>query len=276
MTTVSAISVFNGVIASNGKMPDGDRRTTFRGSLRMSDQNSVPDPLYGSYLRFKEWNDSHDKSAHRVFQKELAPLKLQADARVLELGFGEGRFLDFARDQGYKVTGIEIIPELVAAAEKSGHDVILGGLDVLEKLTDSFDLIVALDVIEHLDRDELNTLFRQCARLLRPGGSVFLRCPNGSSPFSLGHQNSDLTHRSFLTDGSIRQVAEPFGLEVVTARNPLRVLPDGLMAQARRRAVYLLRDLIETAIGYAYFGRRCPLDPNLVIVIKRKADLPLR
>lgn len=240
----------------------------------MSEQNSVPDPLYGSYLRFKEWNDTHDKSAHRIFQMELASLDLQAGARVLELGFGEGRFLDFAKDEGYTVTGIEIIPELVAAAEKRGHDVILGGLDVLGKLTDRYDLVVALDVIEHLDRDELKTLFQQCAVLLRPGGSVFLRCPNGSSPFSLGHQNSDLTHRSFLTDGSIRQVAEPFGLRVVAARNPLRHLPDGLMARARRRAVYLLRDLIETAIGYAYFGRRCPLDPNLVVVIKRAADVP--
>ncbi len=234
----------------------------------MTDQNSVPDPLYGSYLHFKNWSDP-DKSAHRFFQMEIAPLKLRPGAQILELGFGEGRFLDFAKDSGYKVTGVEIIPELVASAAKRGHTVILGGLEALDGLTERYDLIIALDVIEHLNRDELSTFFRQCAVLLRADGVVFLRCPNGNSPFSLFHQNGDLTHRSFLNDRSVNQLAEPLGLQVTVARNAGRDLPEGLLSQARRRAVYLLRDLIEAAIGYAYFGRRYPMDPNIVMVMER-------
>ncbi len=105
--------------------------------------------------------------------------------------------------------------------------------------------------------------------LLGPDGRILLRFPNGQSPFSGLYQNGDLTHVSRFTPASLRQLAEPCGLELAGAFNH-RSMPPGLRA-LKRRAAYWVRDMVETVLGLVYFGRRVPLDPNIVVVLRRKA-----
>ena len=53
---------------------------------------------------------------------------LAKNLRILEVGFGSGRFLDWAQAQGMTTAGVEIIPECVEAARARGHDVFAGEL----------------------------------------------------------------------------------------------------------------------------------------------------
>ena len=72
--------------------------------------------FYDTYTKWKEW-EAGDGYLDRsdVFIKELGRTNIPTNARILEIGFGEGLFLDWAKSQGFKPIGIETIPELVSS-----------------------------------------------------------------------------------------------------------------------------------------------------------------
>jgi SAM-dependent methyltransferase len=103
-------------------------------------------------------------------------LPSKGDSRLLEIGAAGGFFLDEARRVGYDVVGIELNSSMAAFARQRL------GLDVRSELFEnavfelqSFDVIVAQDVLEHV-RD-LRLFVRRVAYLLRPGGVFFVRGP---------------------------------------------------------------------------------------------------
>lgn len=98
---------------------------------------------------------------------------------VLDVGCGSGIFLDALRRAGASVLiGIEpsgINAEL-AAKMVQGAEIHKSLYDEVELPEKSFDLITALDIIEHLYRP--GDFFRFASRLLRPGGVLFIKTPN--------------------------------------------------------------------------------------------------
>ena len=46
----------------------------------------------------------------------------------------------------------------------------------------------------------------------------------------------------------------------------------GLRRAIRRRLSLMVRFVLESLVGYGYFGRRIPLDQNLVGVLVRRAQ----
>jgi hypothetical protein len=46
-------------------------------------------------------------------------------------------------------------------------------------------------------------------------------------------------------------------------------MPRGLRGM-KRRAVYGVRNIIEIVLGFTYFGKRVPMDPNVVVVLQAK------
>jgi hypothetical protein len=145
----------------------------------------------------------------------------------------------------------------------------IGQLTDLIDQAGTFDLVAALDLIEHLTTEEIRKFLSDSASMLKKGGFVFLRFPNGSSPFSLELYNGDVTHRSYLNVNSLAQLANPAGLRLVRYGNAARDLPNGLMPRIRRRVSYAMRSVIETVFGLAYFGKRMPMDANLVIILQK-------
>jgi 2-polyprenyl-3-methyl-5-hydroxy-6-metoxy-1,4-benzoquinol methylase len=227
---------------------------------------------YEHYIAFKNWTATEAASGDQSFEIETKRAGLEPTQRVLELGFGQGRFLDWCRLKGFDVSGVEIIEALVDAARARGHKTWVGPLKDDMFRGNSFDLVVAFDVLEHLTYDEVSDVLRIVRTILTPNGRVLVRFPNGASPFSLVHQTGDVTHRCTLSADSLDQIAQVEGFRLDAAYNSARTLPAGLVPSLRRRAVYALRDLIELVIGFAYFGKKIPLDPNLtaVLVIDQK------
>ena len=224
---------------------------------------------YHNYQEFKGWTEAPDSSHDPLFAEEIASLCLKKGARVVEVGFGEGRFLDFARRSGFDVIGLEIIPDLVRLTADRGHSTFIGKLSDLFDQAASFDLVLAFDVVEHLTTDELTVFLSDAAVLLRDGGFILLRFPNGNSPFSLWFMNSDVTHQSYLTDNSLMQLAGPLGFRLERVSNAKLIPPIGTIKHVRRRISYWVRSIMETLIGLSYFGKRVPLDSNLVVVLAK-------
>lgn len=102
---------------------------------------------------------------------------------LLDVGCGDGGFLANARTCGWDVLGLEPDPKAAAIAQQRGVPVRIGGLESLAGEVEAFDVITLSHVIEHL-HDPVQAL-RDCRRLLRPGGQLWLETPNVDS---LSHQ----------------------------------------------------------------------------------------
>jgi 2-polyprenyl-3-methyl-5-hydroxy-6-metoxy-1,4-benzoquinol methylase len=102
--------------------------------------------------------------------------------RLLEVGPGTGWMLIHAAQRGLTCTGIELNPELAAfgrtRAAEHGVDVeiLVGDVQDHELTAESFDVIVANSVLEHV-RDDRDTLER-IHRALRPGGLFYFNSTN--------------------------------------------------------------------------------------------------
>jgi 2-polyprenyl-3-methyl-5-hydroxy-6-metoxy-1,4-benzoquinol methylase len=102
--------------------------------------------------------------------------KAKPGQSLLDVGCGNGIFLDFARHAGWQAQGVDFDAEAVACCVRKGLAVQLGGIEVLADQTERFDWITLSHVIEHV-YDPVG-LLRACHRLLKPGGGLWISTPN--------------------------------------------------------------------------------------------------
>jgi SAM-dependent methyltransferase len=98
-------------------------------------------------------------------------------SKILDAGCGTGGNLDLLSSLGCDVTGLEMEPDAAEIARsKSGKAVYIGSLpDQIPFADESFDLIVLLDVLEHIE-DDIGTLASLTAKL-KPGGNLLITVP---------------------------------------------------------------------------------------------------
>ncbi len=142
-----------------------------------------------------------------VLSRAIADLGLPRPARILDAGCGSGRNMVELARLG-PVTGVELSKTsvLLARAREAG-DVIEGSVLAMPFDSDSFDLAVSLDVIEHLEED-LDAL-RELRRVVAPGGSLLVTVPAYGWLWS-GHDEINHHHRRY-TRRSLQNVAEQAG-----------------------------------------------------------------
>jgi SAM-dependent methyltransferase len=111
-----------------------------------------------------------------VIDKALSRLKLPADAEILEAGCGTGGNLAMLGRYG-RVYGMELDDNARDLARARGiGEVAAGRLPEAIPFPDrNFDLIVLIDVLEHVD-DDLEVL-RSLRRRLKPGGRLLITVP---------------------------------------------------------------------------------------------------
>jgi len=109
--------------------------------------------------------------------------KISSDASVLDVGFGDGSFLERAANAGWTVTGVDSDLVTVHAAKKRGLNVLHGGIETLDDMSSHFDVITLSHVIEHVH--DPRAVLRRAYRLLKPGGIIWLETPNIDS---FGHR----------------------------------------------------------------------------------------
>jgi hypothetical protein len=220
---------------------------------------------YASYAKWKRWESFGSLPAERegYFAAELVGIPLNG-RNVLELGFGNGEFLEWARSQGATVYGTELINALVASATSRGVLVLESDLmQSTAQFAEHFDLIAAFDVFEHISLDQLLRQLHAIQALLKPSGILLARFPNGQSPLGNAYQNGDLTHRTNLSPAIIGQMLIDTGLYLIEAKPP--ALP---IASFGRLIKSFLQSAIQS-IGNRIYGLDIIWSPNVVVRIGR-------
>jgi 2-polyprenyl-3-methyl-5-hydroxy-6-metoxy-1,4-benzoquinol methylase len=140
---------------------------------------------------------------------------------ALDVGCGVGDLLMALRERGWRVTGVEPIPEAAQRARERGLDVRTGTLEELGDPPGAWDVASAVHLLEHLP--DAHGFLRGLARQVRPGGHLFLESPNWASR-SRRTQGPRWTHLRPLehavhwTPKTLRTTLERAGLEPVSVR----------------------------------------------------------
>ena len=128
------------------------------------------------------------------------------DAAVLDVGCGGGLLSEALAQAGAKVTAIDLAPNLLKVARLHGLE---SGIKVdyrempvealAEQAPASFDAITCMEMLEHVP--EPASIIEACAKLLKPGGRLFL--------------------------STLNRTPAAFALAIVGAEYVARVLPKG-------------------------------------------------
>ncbi len=197
---------------------------------------------------------------------------LPADARILDVGCGDGFHLGLLREFGkptWRLEGVDADPRAVEPARAGGLTVHLGAVEALPLPVGSYHLVLLVMTVEHLP-DPLGTL-RAVGELLAPGGRVVVVTDNVGSPdFALfGGRHWGGYHfprHTYLFDRTtLARLGETAGLaveRVTTAVSPVNW-------------VYSLRNWLDDWGGPRWLVNRLSLRSALALGAFTLFDLPL-
>ena len=111
-----------------------------------------------------------------VFDQFLAGKNLKG-LRLLDAGCGTGYFSRRAVSTGAAVTSVDIGVNLLKEARKKGvPQTVASDITRLGFANETFDVVVSSECIEHTPSPE--TAVSELVRVLRPGGTLVVTCPN--------------------------------------------------------------------------------------------------
>jgi SAM-dependent methyltransferase len=116
----------------------------------------------------------------RVFAGDLP-----RGSRILDIGCGNGVPATQELARRHEVTGVDISEEQVARARRNVPTAafVCGDAREVDLPVGGFDAIVALYLIDNIDREDYPAFFRRLRQLLRPNGRVLLGAEPGHDPW---------------------------------------------------------------------------------------------
>ncbi len=112
-----------------------------------------------------------------MFTRYITKLTLKQNASILDVGTSSGTNLRMLKSLGFtNFKGVDISPLAAQIAKDKGlGNVDIGDICKLPYPDNQFDLILATDIIEHVDDDLL--ALQELRRVLKPHGTILLTVP---------------------------------------------------------------------------------------------------
>ena len=171
----------------------------------------------GAARAFVEKEVQHQDGRNAAYYELLHGLHLEG-MRVLDIGCGHGRDVQYFRSHGASAYGCDVSPELLALADedvrpflqahdfRSSESLPFGGY---------YDLIWCCAVLVHLPRIELADFLKKVWHDIKPGGHLALITKHGSGQMVARNLGENLPRvMVFYTVDEIMDVLKPLGAEV--------------------------------------------------------------
>jgi len=211
-------------------------------------------------------NEKSEQTYSVIMRPEMAQFLPNEYSKVLEIGCNTGNFVQYM-SKPCEYWGIEPFEEAANVAKSKMDRVLIGFYDKVanEILDNYFDLIIANDVIEHLEQpwDFLQSIKKK----MTINASIVLSIPNvryyDNLRKILFHKDwkyedfgiLDITHLRFFTEKSIIRLLNENGFEIEEMKgiNPIKV-------RKRHLPIYWLAKFIfGTDIEFLQFGVRAKI-----------------
>lgn len=139
----------------------------------------------------------------RLFAREISRLKIAKSAAVLDVGTSTGSNLRLLADLGFaRADGLEVSEDAIRYCRAKGFTrLCCGDVCDLPFAGASFDLVLATDILEHVEDDR--RAIGEIARVLRPGGHALITVP--AFPSLWGLQDRVARHRRRYRMGQLRE-----------------------------------------------------------------------
>lgn len=195
------------------------------------------------YARYAETRPNHQaptqpaellSGREPIFRQLYLPLlPAGRDARILDLGCGYGEFVYFLQRSGYtNASGVDLNHRQLEVGRGLGVWNIQWG-DATAVFTESrggFDFISAIDILEHIPKNQVLALLEQVYAALSPGGRFLCQVPNMAA-FYTPLFYMDFSHETPFTASSLKQA-----LELASFVN-VRVFPAGPVVHGAKSAI---------------------------------------
>ncbi len=135
---------------------------------------------------------------------------------LLDVGCGNGRYLLTMRSLGWRVQGVELSEDGLKVCHSADLNVHHGDLLSASLASDSFDVITARHLIEHVPAP--HSFMEELARILKPGGQLIIETPNSDAlgRACLGPKwfaNEVPRHLILFSSTSLLALAQKYGLK---------------------------------------------------------------
>jgi SAM-dependent methyltransferase len=150
------------------------------------DAPRIFEPDYYERMRRLESGSWWNAGMRDVALALFSLVRLTRSGTLLDVGCGSGQTMHWAMEHlgaEWKAIGLDVSMDGVQAARASGLDVLHASALEIPLPSASADLVITLDVLQHLPLDGGDGIaLREMHRVLKPGGVLFIRTNGQSVP----------------------------------------------------------------------------------------------
>jgi SAM-dependent methyltransferase len=198
---------------------------------------------------------------------------LASPGRLLDVGCGGGHLMAAARAEGWRPIGTDLSPEACRTARATAP-VVHATADALPFRAGTLDAVTLVNVLDHTTRPR--AVVGEAARVLRPGGLLIVRVPNGTFHTRcirvLGSLGPWARWRSWDTYPILHLFSfGPVALRRLVERGGFEVLA---LVNSELTGPRLLRAIVSAAAStvHALSGRRWVIGPSMELYARRRAQ----